>query len=100
MAADLPGILIVDDNDDHRYTLQLLLESEGHTRIAVATGGEEAIDLLKRETFSLILLDMMMPGMTGDEVLKLIKDNPQMRDTPVVMLSADSDAEKISKCIS
>jgi CheY-like chemotaxis protein len=73
MAADLPGILIVDDNDDHRYTLQLLLESEGHTRISVATGGEEAIALLKREKFSLILLDMMMPGMTGDELARTLR---------------------------
>jgi class 3 adenylate cyclase/CheY-like chemotaxis protein len=95
----LPGILIVDDNDDDRYTLQLLLENDGYTRITIATGGQEALALLARENFSLILLDMMMPGMAGDEVLKIIKDNPQTRDTPVVVLSADSDSEKISKCI-
>ena len=99
MEGDLPGILIVDDNDDDRYTLQLLLENDGYTRIAVATGGHEALALLARENFSLILLDMMMPGMAGDEVLKIIKDNPQTRDTPVVVLSADSDSEKISRCI-
>ena len=100
MQGDLPGILIVDDNDDDRYTLQLLLENDGYTRITIATGGQEALALLARENFSLILLDMMMPGMAGDEVLKIIKDNPQTRDTPVVVLSADSDSEKISKCIS
>jgi len=99
MLSELPGILIVDDNDDDRYTLQLLLEADGHTRITIATGGEEAIELLKRESFSLILLDMMMPGITGDQVLKVIKDNPATRDTPVVVLSADSDSEKISRCI-
>ena len=95
----LPGILIVDDNDDDRYTMQLLLEADGHTRITIATGGEEAIALLREQSFSLILLDMMMPGMTGDEVLKVIKENPDTRDTPVVVLSADSDSDKISKCI-
>ena len=100
MQGDLAGILIVDDNDDDRYTLQLLLENDGYTRITIATGGHEALALLARENFSLILLDMMMPGMAGDEVLKIIKDNPQTRDTPVVVLSADSDSEKISKCIS
>jgi adenylate cyclase len=42
---------------------------------------------------------MMMPGMNGDEVLKTIKDNPDTRDIPVVMISADTDIEKVSQCI-
>ena len=94
-----PGILIVDDNDDNRYTLQLLLESDGHERIANASGGNEAIALLDGEKFSLVLLDMMMPDLNGDEVLKIIKGNPDTRDIPVVMISADNDTEKVSKCI-
>ena len=99
MGSELPGILIVDDNDDNRYTLQLLLESDGHERIASASGGNEAIALLDKEKFSLVLLDMMMPDLNGDEVLKIIKGNPNTRDIPVVMISADSDTEKVSKCI-
>jgi hypothetical protein len=43
MGSELPGILIVDDNDDNRYTLQLLLESDGHERIASASGGERSL---------------------------------------------------------
>src|SRR5262245_9026593 len=93
----LPGILIVDDNDDDRYTLQLLLENDGYTRITIATGGQEALALLARENFSLILLDMMMPGMAGDEVLKIIKENPKTRNTPVFVLRADSEREKFSR---
>src|SRR5947209_6936528 len=99
MGPDLPAILIVDDNEDNRYTLQLLLESDGHERIAVASGGNEALALIDKEKFSLVLLDMMMPDLNGDEVLKIIKGNPDTRDTTVVMISADSDSEKISKCI-
>jgi CheY-like chemotaxis protein len=49
MATDLPGILIVDDNEDNRYTLQLMLESDGHERMTCATGGNEAIALIKKE---------------------------------------------------
>ena len=94
-----PGILIVDDNEDNRYTLQLLLETDGHERIASASGGNEAIALLEKEKFSLVLLDMMMPDLNGDQVLKIIKGNPDTRDTPVVMISADTDIEKVSKCI-
>jgi adenylate cyclase len=99
MDLELPGILIVDDNEDNRYTLQLLLESDGHERIANASGGNEAISLLSKEKFNLVLLDLMMPDLNGDEVLKVIKGNPDTRDIPVVMISADTDTEKVSKCI-
>ena len=90
MATDLPGILIVDDNEDNRYTLQLMLETDGHERIASAAGGNEAIALIEKEKFSLILLDLMMPDLNGDEVLKIIKSDPDKRDISVVMISADT----------
>src|SRR5258705_1494152 len=99
MATDLPGILIVDDNEDNRYTLQLLLETDGHERISSAASGNEAIALIEKEKFSLVLLDLMMPDLNGDEVLRLIKSDPDKRDIPVVMISADTDAEKVSQCI-
>src|SRR6184192_4002724 len=95
MATDLPGILIVDDNEDNRYTLQLLLESDGHERIVCAASGNEAIALLEKQKFSLVLLDLMMPDLNGDEVLKVIKSDPDKRDIPVVMISADTDAQCI-----
>src|SRR5262249_59429932 len=60
MATDLPGILIVDDNEDNRYTLQLMLESDAHERITCAAGGNEAIALIEKEKFSLVLLDLMI----------------------------------------
>jgi adenylate cyclase len=62
MATSLPGILIVDDNEDNRYTLQLLLESDGHERIASAASGNEAIALIEKEKFSLVLLDQERSG--------------------------------------
>src|SRR5215510_4379423 len=99
MATDCPGILIVDDNEDNRYTLQLMLETDGHERIASAAGGNEAIALIEKEKFSLVLLDLMMPDLNGDEVLKVIKSDPDKRDIPVVMISADTNADKVSQCI-
>jgi adenylate cyclase len=94
-----PAILVVDDNEDNRYTLQLLLETLGYSRIECATGGREALALIDKQSFSLVLLDMMMPDLNGDQVLEEIKKNPDTRDMAVVMISADTDSEKISKCI-
>src|SRR5207247_9340098 len=99
MATDLPGILIVDDNEDNRYTLQLLLETDGHERIVCAASGNEAIALIEKEKFSLILLDLMIPDLNGDEVLKVFKSDPAKRDIPVVMISADTYDDKVSTCI-
>jgi class 3 adenylate cyclase len=99
MEIDAPAILIVDDNEDNRYTLQLLLEADGHSRLAAASGGHEAVALLARDKFSLVLLDMMMPDLNGEEVLKIIKGNPDTRDVSVVILSADTDTERVSKCL-
>src|SRR5436309_14647792 len=83
MATDLPGILIVDDNEDNRYTLQFLLEMDGDERIASAASGNEAIALIEKEQFSLVLLDLMMPEMNGDERLRLINSEPDKRVIPV-----------------
>jgi adenylate cyclase len=99
MKSDSPALLIVDDNEDNRYTLQMLLETDGHERIASASGGAEAMSLIEKQKFSLVLLDMMMPDLNGDEVLRMIKSNPDTRDIPVIMISADTDMEKVSKCI-
>src|SRR5260370_19968644 len=99
MATELPRILIVDDNEDNRYTLQLLLESDGHERIVCAASGSEAIALIEKEKFSLILLDLMMPDLNGDEVLKVIRSDPDKRDIPVIIISPDTDVDKVSQCI-
>src|SRR5215217_3049090 len=93
------NILVVDDNEDNRYTLSMMLEVDGHERIAMASSGTEALALLGSERFDAVLLDMMMPDINGDEVLRRIKSNPDTRETGVVMISADTDAANISRCI-
>jgi adenylate cyclase len=94
-----PGILVVDDNEDNRYVLQRLLTADGHTRIATASGGKEALAMLGRDRYALVLLDLMMPDLNGDEVLSAIKSNPETRDIAVVILSSETDTERVSKCI-
>src|SRR5438067_13665108 len=99
MATELPRILIVDDNEDNRYTLQLLLETDGHERIASAASGTEALALIEKEKISLVLLDLMMPDMNGDEVPRLIKSDKDERDIPAVNVSANIDDERVTRCI-
>ena len=99
MKSGVPGILVVDDSEVNRYTLELLLKADGHERVVSAKGGKEALAFLEAEKFSLVLLDMMMPDLNGDEVLKIIKSKAETRDIPVVMISADTDTENVSKCI-
>jgi class 3 adenylate cyclase/CheY-like chemotaxis protein len=93
------NILVVDDNEDNRYTLMMMLQLDGHERIQTASSGSEALALLGGERFDVVLLDMMMPDINGDEVLRRIKGNPDTRETGVVMISADTDAANISRCI-
>src|SRR6202040_52572 len=66
---------------------------------ASAASGSEALALIEKEKFSLVLLDLMMPDLNGDEVLKQIKSDPDKRDISVVMISADTNAGKVSQCI-
>ena len=79
------SVLIVDDEQPMRYMLSRQLEQWG-CRCATALSGQEALELLGRRQFDLMLLDVRMPGMSGLEVLEQSKrDYPSM---PVVMLSA------------
>jgi class 3 adenylate cyclase len=99
MATDVPGILIVDDNEDNRYTLELMLAADGYERVASAASGTRRLRSSRRKNSGLVLLDLMMPDLNGDEVLKVIKSDPDKRDISVVMISADTDADKVSQCI-
>lgn len=99
MHAVTPKILIVDDNEDNRYTLELFLRADGYQNIATASGGQQAIAAISHEAFGLVLLDMVMPDLSGEEVLKILKGSVRTRELPVVVISADSEHERVSRCI-
>ncbi len=81
-------ILVVDDEDALRTVLSSELEGEGY-KVASAADGSEAIEILKKEGFDLILLDIKMPNVDGFEVLKFVKENHP--DTKVIMLTGFAD---------
>jgi CheY-like chemotaxis protein len=99
MTHDEVRILVVDDNEDNRYTLARRLRREGWTHLAMAENGREALDKIAKERFDLVLLDIMMPEVNGYEVLERLKTDPGTRDIPVLMISALSEIESVVRCI-
>ena len=68
MTAPQARLLVVDDNEDNRYTLTMMLSLEGYDDVAVANDGAQALEMLKDAEFDLVLLDVMMPRLNGYEV--------------------------------
>src|SRR6266496_3742005 len=87
-------ILIVDDEYSGRETLQSVLESEGYNLI-MAENGPQAIEKAKALLPDVILLDVMMPGMTGFEVCERIRNDPQVAEIPIIILTALDDRESM-----
>ncbi|HAT35603.1 MAG TPA: hypothetical protein DCS82_07800 [Rhodospirillaceae bacterium] len=94
-----PGnVLVVDDVEDNREILSERLLRQGHT-VTVAETGVKALELLRGGGFELVLLDVLMPGMDGYEVLARIKSDPELRDIPVIMVSALDEMDSVIRCI-
>ncbi len=82
-------VLIVDDNE---MNLEVIMDLMKETRIKVTPvlSGQECIDMLKKQRFDVVLLDQMMPGMSGTDALKIIRDERIAEGTPVIALTADA----------
>lgn len=92
-------LLVVDDNEDNRYTLTMRLHLEGYENITAADNGESALELLRTQDFDLVLLDVMMPRVGGYEVLQRLKAAGQLHDIPVIMISALNEIDSVVRCI-
>lgn len=92
-------ILITDDDEINRHIMTRQLERQGHTVVTV-DNGKEALALIKRVPFDVIILDVMMPDMNGFQVLEQIKDDERLRDIPVIVISALEDSLAMARCIS
>ena len=86
-------ILIVEDHADLRDMLAVLLETEGYA-VQTATNGIEALERLHEECPRLILLDLMMPVMSGDEFRERQLADPRYRDVPVICMTAAHDGRE------
>jgi CheY-like chemotaxis protein len=79
-------ILVVDDEEDTRYIVKQILETNGHDVIE-ACSGEECLEKMKEKSPDLVLLDIMMPGLDGWEVLEEIQRDHDLKSTPVSMFT-------------
>lgn len=94
-----PGrILIVDDDDHKRDILTRRLKKYGHQTIP-AQDGYRALEIVQHTDVDLILLDMLMPGMTGYDVLVKLKEDPSTSSIPVLIISSLNDVENVVNCI-
>jgi class 3 adenylate cyclase/CheY-like chemotaxis protein len=94
-----PALLVVDDNEDNRLTLSLQLNGQGYHNITIATNGQEALSVLSSKPFELVLLDIMMPDLNGYEVLARMRSSPELRNIPVIMISAIGELDSVVHCI-
>src|SRR6476661_3583230 len=91
-------LLVVDDNKVNRLLLTRNLELQGHS-VASAENGRVALEMLRREAFDLLLLDMEMPEMDGFQVLEQLAGDRQLRDLPVIVTSSLEGVENVVRCI-
>jgi DNA-binding response OmpR family regulator len=84
------AILVVDDDPNSRDIVRTFLESRGYT-VFTAIDGKDALAKLEEVQPALMLLDVMMPGMDGWEVARVVKNHPNYKDVRVIMLTARSD---------
>ena len=90
MAAEQPSVLVVEDEPAQREVLAYNLEAEGF-RVAMAADGEEALLLVAEDRPDIIVLDWMLPNVSGIEVCRQLKTRSETRGVPIIMLSARSE---------
>jgi class 3 adenylate cyclase len=92
------AILVVDDNTSNRDLLSRRLVREGH-EVLTAGDGAEALTILRTRAFDLVLLDVLMPGRSGAELLQELKSDPQLSHIPILMISALDEMDTVIRCI-
>ena len=90
MASEAPCILIVDDDPGQRSLLNSFLRSQGF-ETTLADSGERALEMLRAGKFAMMISDVRMPGLTGLETLRRVRDEPRMAGLPVLLVTAFTD---------
>lgn len=91
-------ILIIDDSSTNNLLFQSILEENGFD-VIVSTTGKAGLAAMQKNKADLVLLDVMMPGLDGFDVLKKIKEDEKNQSVPVLMLTAKKDSESMKKAL-
>ena len=91
-------VLIVDDNPLNRTLLETNLKETGYD-VEMADNGQRALELLHEKNFDAILLDLVMPGMDGYEVMAHIRDDVSLQQIPIIVISIMDEVSTIAECI-
>lgn len=92
--ASIPSVLVVDDNPKNLQLMSAMLKQQGY-KLYITNSGENALAFLENTLPDLILLDVMMPGLSGFEVCRMIKRQDRYQDIPVIFLTAKTEVEDI-----
>ncbi|MBK9444186.1 MAG: response regulator [Comamonadaceae bacterium] len=91
-------ILTIEDSGTFRNLIRMTLEFEGF-KVIEASDGQSGLDLARRKTPDLIVLDLMMPGLDGLQVCQQLKASPGLQAIPIVLLSSSDDSDDIEACL-
>ncbi len=92
-------ILVVDDDENMRRIIRDVLKQIGFTNIVEADDGTTALGVLEKQNIDLILADWNMPKMSGLELLKAVRGDASLKDTPFLMVTAEAQREKVLEAV-
>ena len=95
--AALQKVLYVDDEPDIRQVVQLALGLLSNVTTHTADGGEQAIEMARASRPDLVLLDVMMPGLDGPNTLMRLREDPQLKEIPVIFMTAKAMPREVAR---
>ena len=98
MSESTYSVLVVDDNRMNRLKMARALKTGGY-EVSEASGGQEAVEMLRSQVFDLVLLDLLMPELDGFHVLEQMKSDQLLSNIPVIVVSAVDEREDVEKCL-
>jgi DNA-binding response OmpR family regulator len=93
MKNSIPSVLLVDDSSTNNLLLESALKGQNF-KITTAVNGEAALTILRKKEIDLVLLDIMMPGLSGYDVLEAMAKDSKLASIPVIMVTARSQFEE------
>ncbi|RZQ53909.1 two-component system response regulator [Pseudoalteromonas phenolica] len=92
-------VLVVDDMAAMRHVMMNMLRHVGFKQLDEAVDGFQALGMLKNNQYDLVITDLNMPKMDGQQLLKSIRNDQSLKDTPVIMVTCENDKQKVQQAL-